>query len=108
MKRKTKHVCQRCGKCCGMFGISLSMADMNREPRLWDVAVEIVEIKNRKLVRFMMEKGHRYAIGKRQRGASCVFLDANRECLIYGTRPDVCREFPGDSLCPREVTDGNA
>ena len=31
--------CERCGKCCHAFGITLSIEDMNREPRLWDVAV---------------------------------------------------------------------
>ena len=86
--------CRRCGKCCCQFGITLSISDMNREPRLWDVAVPIQNVGNPKTRAFMAEKKHPWVIGgKEKRGDPCVFL-AGTDCLIYETRPLICRDYP--------------
>jgi len=86
--------CERCGKCCHVFGITLSIEDMNREPRLWDVAVPIQKVGNPKTRAFMAEKKHPWVIGgKKKRGDACVFLVGNN-CTIYETRPRICRDYP--------------
>lgn len=95
--------CQRCGQCCHKFGISLTIEDMNREPRLWEVAVPLERVGNQKMRLFMMQNNYRWVIGgKPYRGAPCVFLQ-NNECLIYRTRPQICRDYPQEAECIKEV-----
>lgn len=50
----------------------------------------------------MKEKKHPFAIKKRGLGQPCVFY--NDGCMIYETRPQICRDYPGDGHCIREKT----
>ena len=84
--------CERCGQCCHQLSATLSIADMNREPRLWDVAVPIQHVGNPKTRAFMAEKKHPWAINKAHRGAACPFYFEG--CTIYETRPQICRDYP--------------
>jgi Fe-S-cluster containining protein len=31
----------------------------------------------------------------------CRMLDGNGDCLIYASRPQMCRDYPADGLCTR-------
>lgn len=87
--------CQRCGQCCHQLSATMTIADMNREPRLWDVAVPIQKVGNPKTRAYMAEKKHPWAIGgKPHRGAPCPFLTAENLCGIHETRPQICRDYP--------------
>lgn len=52
---------------------------------------------------FMKERGHGWAIYKPYRGTPCPFLNANNECLIYETRPQICRDYPQGIKCIKEM-----
>lgn len=93
--------CERCGKCCHQLSATMTLQDMNREPRLWEVAVPIHRVGNRKTRRFMLEKGHPFVIGKEKQGGPCPFLTTDNLCLIYETRPQICRDYPQGAKCVR-------
>ncbi len=96
-------ICERCGQCCHAFAITLSIEDMNREPRLWDVAVPIQYVRNPRTRAFMVKRGHPWVIRKERRGAPCPFLELRNVCWIYETRPQVCRDYPeSGGSCIRE------
>ena len=96
-KSQKQSVCKQCGKCCHQFGITLAIEDMNREPRLWDVAVPIQNVGNPKTRAFMAEKKHSWVIGgKKKRGDACPFYFEG--CTIYETRPQICRDYPQKGL----------
>ena len=86
-------VCKKCAECCRNFGITLGPEDLNREPRLWSVALPIYRVANPKLVAFMREKKHPWAINA-GRGKPCPFLTRENLCGIYETRPQDCRDYP--------------
>ena len=90
----TESLCERCGKCCHQFGITLTIEDMNREPRLWQVAVPIQKVGNPKTRAYMAEKKMPFAIRKESHGGPCPFLVLNKDCMIYETRPQICRDYP--------------
>ncbi len=87
--------CKQCGKCCHKFSITLTIEDMNREPRLWQVVIPIQRVGNPKTRAYMAEKKHPWVIGgKPNRGDPCPFLTAENLCGIYETRPQICRDYP--------------
>ena len=95
MARQKKQIeCVKCGSCCKCFRIVLSLADVNKEPRLQKVMIPIYKILG-KTRRYMAEKKLPFALPK-----PCPFLLSNNECSIYETRPQMCRDYPqGDSKC---------
>lgn len=95
-----QHECQQCGKCCHQLSPTLTEADVNREPRLWDYAVPIERVVNPATKQYMAEKKHPFALRKRHRGGPCVFL-ANNLCVIHSTRPQICRDYPQGAQCLR-------
>ncbi|MHA2377345.1 MAG: YkgJ family cysteine cluster protein [Candidatus Thorarchaeota archaeon] len=109
IERKTKHTCKRCGKCCHKFAITFSLEEISREPRLMrsDAFMEWMSVpsQNRHTYEFMRQRNHPFILRKPYRNAPCPFLFPNKECMIYETRPQVCRDFPGGSLCIREYED---
>jgi len=80
----------------------MTIEDMNREPRLWDVAVPIQNVGNPKTRAFMVEKKHLWAIHKDHRGDPCPFLTAENLCGIHETRPQICRDYPQGAKCFKE------
>ncbi len=95
--------CQKCGQCCHQFSITLTLEDMNREPRLWQVAIPIQQVGNPKTRAYMAEKKHTWVIGKSHSGSACPFLAPNNDCMIYETRPQICRDYPQGAKCIREM-----
>lgn len=85
--------CKQCGKCCCEFGITFDERDAAREPRLLRVAVTIDRVNNPKTRKYMKEKNYPYVLDKPRRGGPCVFLAANKECVIHATRPQICRDY---------------
>jgi Fe-S-cluster containining protein len=83
--------CKRCGQCCHK-GVTLTIDDMNREPRLWDYAIGIQHVGNAKTKAFMIEKGMPWALRKHYKGGPCMFY-RNNQCCIYSTRPQICRDY---------------
>jgi Fe-S-cluster containining protein len=84
--------CHRCGACCRTFPIFASDADAAREPRIRDEGVEL-----RPWLKTPRWTWRLFPLPFQER---CCFLDAADRCAIYGTRPDVCREFePGGGQC---------
>jgi uncharacterized protein len=84
--------CDECGACCRSFPIFVTDIDVRREPRI------AVEAKR-------LPPGHNLAGWSHQLfplafHEQCCFLDGMDRCEIYGSRPQVCRDFEaGDSLC---------
>ena len=103
MPGELNHVCKQCGQCCHQFSATLTIEDMNREPRLWQVAVPIHRVGNPKTRTYMAEKKHPWVIGKPYRGAACPFLGCDNLCMIHSTRPQICRDYPQESKCIREL-----
>jgi Fe-S-cluster containining protein len=84
--------CRCCGGCCRTFPIFASDADAAREPRIRDEAVSLEPWL--RTDRWIWKL---YPLPFHER---CCFLDAGNRCVIYPTRPDVCREFaPGSDQC---------
>lgn len=77
--------------------------DMSREPKLWDVAVPIHKVGNPRTRAYMAEHKMPFAIRKPHKGAACPFLDANNLCMIYETRPQICRDYPQGAKCILEM-----
>lgn len=94
--------CKKCGKCCYKYGIPVSITDINREPLLLNVTVPFKQVKNPKMRAYMIEKRLPFVIGKTRHGAACPFLSANNLCLIYNTRPQICRDYPQETKYIRE------
>lgn len=96
--------CYKCGKCCCWFSVTLSEKDINREPRLLEHVLAEADIPPCKTKTFMIENGHAYVLEKAAPHAPCVFLAKGDSpiCLIYETRPDVCRKAP---VCTRQRTE---
>lgn len=103
MMRKIEHVCKQCGKCCRVFRITFDEADINREPRLLKIAMTEDQVRKDKTARVMKQLKHPYAMAKVYPGAPCVFLNKENKCVIYETRPQICRDYPGDDYCLREI-----
>ena len=81
---------------------------MNHEPRLFDKCVPIQYVGNPKTRAYMIEKNHSFAIKKLHRGMACPFLGFDSKCMIYETRPQICREYPQEGLkCVRELEGTN-
>ena len=95
--------CKQCGKCCHSMSATMTIADMNREPRLWEVAIPIQKVGNLRTRTYMAEKKHPFAINKLHRGAACPFLAKTNECIIHSTRPQICRDYPHGKKCMREL-----
>ena len=87
-------MCEKCGKCCREFSITLTDEDLEREPKLHGVKRHISTIRNKKMVAYMLQKSRVWVIDKVGRGCPCVFLDENNLCRIYETRPGDCRDYP--------------
>ena len=106
MSVKAEHTCIRCGQCCFAFGITLSLDDMNHEPRLWEYAIPIQQVNNPKTRKFMAENQMPFVIKMNGKGKKCPFLVGqvgHVSCLIYETRPEICRQYPQDGArCIRQ------
>ncbi len=77
--------CDGCGACCGAYLIFASESDAAREPRIRD--------EGRRLADHLVTERWTYQLFPLPFHSSCGFLDADKRCTIYETRPEVCREF---------------
>jgi len=86
--------CDGCGVCCGAYLIFASVNDAAREPR--------IASETQKLAAWLETPRWAYRLHPLPFHQACCFLDADRRCTIYETRPEVCREFAaGSEPCQR-------
>lgn len=72
-----EYECDQCGACCKNLIVEIEDEDIEREPRLAELA------------------RHRYKLASI--GSPCKALDCSNRCSLYATRPDVCRDFDAGS-----------
>jgi len=88
--------CRHCGACCRVYGISLCDEDLEREPRLKELAVPIAELPQKNQPTFLKSLGEKYCIRYEKDEDPCPFLYEEKGkyfCSIYETRPNACRRF---------------
>lgn len=81
--------CDGCGACCETWRVLVSEEDAVREPRIRAESRELPEPQRTVLWRFVLFPLPFHG--------SCCFLDAEKRCTVYETRPRVCREFEAGS-----------
>jgi len=77
--------CDMCGACCRTFPVLVSIGDAAREPRIRAESLRLPEWQRSEEWEFQL---HPLPF---QRG--CAFLADDDRCVVYGTRPGVCRRF---------------
>ncbi len=81
--------CDGCGACCGTYPIFASAANAEREPRLRG--------ESRELPDHLATPAWRFQLYPLPFHDGCCFLDGDRKCEIYATRPTACRAFAAGS-----------
>lgn len=84
-----RYECDGCGACCETWRVLVAEEDAQREPRIRDEARELPENQRTPYWRFVLFPLPFHT--------SCAFLDGQKRCGIYETRPRVCREFEAGS-----------
>ncbi len=78
--------CSRCGECCKRLYVLLSQDDIKKIEELGygDDSFSTIE--------YIGEfKGKR---ALRKKDGKCIFLAEGNKCLIYCSRPDICKKYP--------------
>lgn len=96
--------CGRCGKCCNR--LTLSLGFKGNPTSLWNIPhpndAKDIELLRRILIPIEALEGYEERTWYR-----CSMLykkDGVASCLIYDSRPRLCRTFePGDSTCPDDA-----
>lgn len=89
---KSKYECDSCGLCCsGSLIIEIYQLDVVREPKLLDVA-SLMD-GNGKIV-YEDESDKEYLLAASE---PCDFLNDDKGCSIYPTRPNTCIAFEAGS-----------
>ena len=84
--------CDGCGACCCLLHDLRLAQDAAREPR---ILAETQELGG-----WLETPRWAYRLHPLPFHEACCFLDPDKRCTIYETRPDVCREFAaGDEPC---------
>jgi Fe-S-cluster containining protein len=84
--------CDGCGACCAYYTIFASREDAAREPRIKE--------ETQRLGPWLETPKWAYRLHPLPFHEACCFLDVDKRCAIYETRPVVCREFAaGDEPC---------
>lgn len=96
--RYREGMCDSCMAGCCTLIVEVSTADMIRlgltdaweaEHCLKDL---IQRLKKQKIIKRFNTKNHAFVL--EQKNGVCLFLDKNRRCRMYDTRPEVCRKHP--------------
>jgi len=91
----TKPACQRCGHCCRTLILEVSTEEVEAIPILKQKAWPLDG--NGKIP---ADKVTTWSLNHRTAPFTCVFLEGDSHCSIYGVRPQMCREFgPSDERC---------
>lgn len=84
--------CDGCGACCGCYMVLASRDDAVREPRIAE--------EGQRLAPWLETERWSYRLTQLPFHEACCFLDGDRLCSIYETRPQVCRDFAaGEEPC---------
>jgi Fe-S-cluster containining protein len=76
--------CTKCANCCRVLTLPFKQTELHHIAKSLDQSIETFEQT------FLLAPGHIHAGCLKP---PCPMLDGNL-CLIYPTRPEVCREFP--------------
>jgi Fe-S-cluster containining protein len=79
------YTCDGCGACCRTFPIFASAQDAGREPR--------VAAEGKELALHLRTPAYAFQLFPLPFHETCCFLDDSQRCVIYETRPNVCRQF---------------
>jgi Fe-S-cluster containining protein len=95
---RAQYSCHKCPAfCCTYSDIEVTMSDIARLARHFDVACEVAE------ERFTKQEGKKRLLRHRKDkifDSTCVLLDQDkRRCTVYEARPGVCRKYPDSSRC---------
>ena len=89
-QQETKSCTCRCGKCCETAIVEASFRDAEREPRIAESGMPLMDD-----MRTGVKEQIGWMLGRVD--GHCVFIDPeNRLCTIYETRPLECRVFNCD------------
>jgi Fe-S-cluster containining protein len=84
--------CNGCGACCRKYPLFASKADAEREPRIRKEALELPER--------VQDESRTYELHRLPSREECIFFDRNNRCMIYATRPAMCRRcIPSRKAC---------
>lgn len=90
--------CQRCGLCCTSLIIELTCHDLVREPRLLETAKPFRDVVGP--CGFTDAGDNVHDIPCHMLPTPCKFLQTDKTCEIYATRPNACVGFaPGGASC---------
>ena len=94
-----RYNCKKCpGYCCSYPVITLTKKDIKRLAKAHELTPEEAQKK-------FTRKAHGYKRVMRRKkddiyGKICRFFDTDkRRCTTYDSRPEVCRDFPGEGRC---------
>ncbi len=88
-KPKFKFVCQKCGKCCETETIFISISDLER----WVNDQTIYRVMHR-LELQEIEGNYKLVLIHDDDGKCNLYNRDNKMCMIYDTRPVMCRSYP--------------
>ncbi len=88
-KPKFKFVCQNCGKCCETETILVSISDLER----WVNDQTIFRVMH-KLELQEIEENYKLVLIKDDDGKCNLYHRDNKMCMIYDSRPVMCRSYP--------------
>jgi Fe-S-cluster containining protein len=86
---QVEYECDGCGACCHTYPIFAAESDAHREPR--------ITAEGKRLAPWLEMPQWRYQLFPLPFHTTCCFLDTEKRCSIYATRPDVCRQFAAGS-----------
>ena len=97
---KKKYDCIDCpAYCCSYTHIEATKADVKRLAKHFDLPVEKAQRKFTKKGDSETPRVLRHTDDEHY-VTSCMFLDKEtRNCTIYESRPQICRDFPGTKRC---------
>lgn len=98
-----KYDCKKCGECCKVRGVPLTLFDIERIETSTDKEFALYDVSR-----------NRFVIEKRIWDNGCVFLD-DKYCSIHEYKPLICKLFPlgifynplSDNDTPYTLKNGN-
>jgi len=86
MRNQAGYECDGCGACCQTFPIFVTEDDARREPRIQTEGCRNTNSNRYPLSLFPLPFHD-----------ACCFLNDDKQCAIYSTRPEICRELQAGS-----------
>jgi Fe-S-cluster containining protein len=94
-----KNLCNECLSTCCTLVVEVTAEDLERlgfiqkEEALFSLKKIIKELKSSQIIKRYNFKSKKFVL-EQKNGSDCIFLDKNRDCIVYQNRPEVCRNHP--------------